>query len=76
MRLLVLKVYAGVIYQVIDLHISGMQELQRIFIHAVGNVVDQPGDARIDQNLGAVDAGKMGDITDSRGWKRRAGRPG
>ena len=51
------------IWQVDNLYIGLAQEIQGIFIQAIGNRVDKPGDAGIDQGLGAVQAGEVGHIT-------------
>ena len=62
-----LAVYKGVggsvIIQVRDIHLGCAQELQRVLIDAVGNVVHQAHDTGVDQHLGAVDARKVCDIT-------------
>jgi len=62
-----LAVYKGVggsvIIQVRNIHLGCAQELQRVLIDAVGNVVHQTGDTGVDQHLGAVDAWEVSDIT-------------
>ena len=53
----------GVVVQGADLNFCCSQELYGIGVLAVGDMIDQAGDPRIDQGLGAVNTGKMGDIT-------------
>ena len=42
-----------------NLNLGSLQERQGIFIHPVAVSVHQPGDAGVDQRLGAVDTGEM-----------------
>jgi hypothetical protein len=52
-----------VINHIIDLNINDVQELQRVFIQPVDNIVGQVGDARIDQGIPVIEATKTGVIT-------------
>jgi len=51
------------IVQFANLNVCHAQEFQCVFIHTIGNMINQAGDAGVDQGFGAVEAGEMGDIT-------------
>lgn len=57
------RVVVGIVLQLTHFDVGSAQELKCVFIQAVGDVVDQPGDAGIDQSLGAVEAWKVSHIT-------------
>jgi len=46
-----------------DLDLSSFEEIKRVFIDAVADTKNDPGDARVDQGFGAVDTRKMSHIT-------------
>ena len=45
-----------------DFNFRPVEEFQRVFVHPVGNVIDQASDPRVDQHLGAVDAWEVCDV--------------
>ena len=45
-----------------DLYISGAEKFQRVFINAVGDVINEAGDAGVDERFRAVDAREMGHV--------------
>ena len=44
-------------------NVSGGDEIHAILIYAVGNTVHNAGNAGVDQNLGAINAREVGDVT-------------
>ena len=53
----------GIHIQLDDLHAGTIQEIHCVFIHPIGEMVNQADNAGVDQGFGAVDTREMGDIT-------------